>query len=318
MSAAPHAFGCTFPVVDGIPVFLLPEKEQTIGIASASLEAAQSGTGSPLYLKTLGLADQERARIEREWNNNPENSIDPVISYIVGATSGWGYLNVMGRLPGYPIPKIPIEQGRGRRLLDVGCNWGRWSVSAAQKGWKVIGVDPSLGALLAARRAFNELGLDMNFVCADARFLPFAASSFDAAFSYSVLQHFSEDDAETALGEIGRVLRSGAFAKIQMAHSGGLRSTYHRTRPSYKHAGVFRVRYWPLRKMREVFTRQIGPASVRAEAFGGLGLLREDWPYVTVKARFLIVVSQIFKRLASIFPPVVSFADSVYVTAYST
>jgi uncharacterized protein YbaR (Trm112 family) len=32
-----------YPIVDGVPVFILVEKQQTIGIASASYDAAQSG-----------------------------------------------------------------------------------------------------------------------------------------------------------------------------------------------------------------------------------------------------------------------------------
>ena len=37
-------------------------------------------------------------------------------------------------------------------LLDIGCSWGRWSLAAARKGYSVVGIDPSLGAVMAARR----------------------------------------------------------------------------------------------------------------------------------------------------------------------
>jgi len=304
--------GHRYPIVSGVPVFLLAEKEQTIGIAAASLKAAESAIGGPLYVDTLGGTEEEKRGIERAWSAG--GNIDPVISYLIKETSGWGYLNLIGRLESYPIPEIPVENGNGELLLDVGSNWGRWSVSAARKGWRVVGIDPSLGAILAARRAFPSQMLDMTFVCGDARFLPFKANLFRCAFSYSVIQHFSETDAERSIGELGRVLRRGGFAKIQMAHKGGLRSTYSRI-TSRNYAGLFRVRYWPLASMREVFEKKVGPVKCMAEAFGGLGLLAEDWNYVSTKAKVLIPISLLLKKISIFVRPLIYLADSVYIVS---
>src|SRR5689334_18628389 len=240
--------GHEYPIVDGVPIFVLPEKEQTIGLALASYDAARSGAGAPLFIETLGLSAYEKTRIAEEWAvGSYKESIDPVISYLLGATCGHGYRRATGRLNAYPIPQIPVSCGNGELLLDVGCSWGRWSISAFSKGWKVVGIDPSLGALMAARRAFPT-EQNVAFVCGDARFLPFKDNAFRRVFSYSVLQHFSETDADLALAQIGRVLQRGGCATIQMAHRGGLRSTYLRTRRDYMKGGIFRVRYWPLRK----------------------------------------------------------------------
>jgi SAM-dependent methyltransferase len=298
-------------VVSGVPVLLLAEKEQTIEIAAASLKAAESDAGSPLYVHTLGLSEEEKRGIERGWI--ARGKIDPAIAYLIGATSGLGYVNLIGRLESYPIPDIPVGNGNGELLLDVGSNWGRWSVSAARKGWRVVGIDPSLGAILAARRAFSRMNLDIAFVCGDARFLPFKADSFRCTFSYSVIQHFSEIDAELAIAELGRVLRRGGFAKIQMAHKSGLRSTYQRTRRGYVDSGPFRVRYWSLRSMCDVFEKRIGPSTLMAEAFGGLGLLAEDTKYVSAKAKVLIAISTLLKKASTFVHPLINLADSVYV-----
>jgi uncharacterized protein YbaR (Trm112 family) len=54
------ANGHTYPSVDGIPVFLLPERDQTIGIASASLQVAKTGAGAPLYLDTIGVSERDQ------------------------------------------------------------------------------------------------------------------------------------------------------------------------------------------------------------------------------------------------------------------
>jgi SAM-dependent methyltransferase len=305
--------GHKYPIVSGVPVFLLAEKQQTIGIASASLEAAERGLGAPLYIDTLGISEQEKRGIENKLCE--ANEVDPVISYLIGATSGWSYATLIGKMFRYPIPNIPLDHGTGEFLLDVGSNWGRWSVSAARKGWRVIGIDPSLGAIMAARRAFHDMELDISFVCGDARYLPFKGDVFRRAFSYSVIQHFSEIDAELAIAEIGRVLCQDGCCKIQMAHRGGIRSSYNRTRKNYTNAGIFRVRYWSLAAMRRLFERNIGPCNLVAEAFGGLGLLAEDRMCVSAKARILIVVSEFFKKLCNLITPLILLADSVYVVS---
>lgn len=307
------ASGHKYPIVDGVPVFLFPDREQTIGIASASIEAAKSATGGPLYVDTLGLSEHEKRGIERDWVAGGD--IDPAISYLIGATSGLAYVSLIGRLHGYPIPEIPVGNGASNLLLDIGSNWGRWSVSAARKGWRVVGIDPSLGAIMAARRAFSGMGLDISFVCGDARFLPFKADAFRCAFSYSVIQHFSEADAELAIAEVGRVLQRDGLAKIQMAHKWGIRSLYNRTRRNYRSVDIFRVRYWSFALMRAVFERHIGPTKLLTEAFGGLGLLAEDRNYVSKTARLLISVSLLMKALSSVAAPLIWLADSVYVVS---
>src|SRR5262249_4330074 len=159
------------PIVKGIPVFLIAEREQTIGIAEASLSAAETGAGAPLYVDTLGLSEEEKRGIERDWRAG--GKVDAVISYSIGATDGRGDVNWLGGWELYPFACFPVAAGNGGLLLDVGSHWGRWSVSASRKGWTVVGIDPSLGAILAAQRAFAGMGLDMAFVCGDARFLPF-------------------------------------------------------------------------------------------------------------------------------------------------
>src|SRR4051794_36523105 len=87
--------GHKYPIIDGVPVFLLAEKDQTIGIASASLRAAADGIGGPLYTDTLGLSDNEKRGVELNWAKRSD--IDPAISYLIGATSGWGYVNLIGK-----------------------------------------------------------------------------------------------------------------------------------------------------------------------------------------------------------------------------
>lgn len=51
------------------------------------------------------------------------------------------------------------------------------------------------------------------------------------------------------------------------------------------------------------------------EAFGGLGLLAEDWQVVSGKSKVLIVMSIMLKKVARIIRPLIFLADSVYVVS---
>ncbi len=93
---------------------------------------------------------------------------------MIAATCGNLYRHLIGNVHEYPIPEIRLPPGEGRTFLEVGCNWGRWCVSAARRGYRVVGVDPSLDAIRAARRVAEQLDVEAKYVVADARHLPFA------------------------------------------------------------------------------------------------------------------------------------------------
>ena len=83
--------GHTYPVVDGVPVMLLDDVPQTIGIAEASIEQAKAGSADDgtdgLYLDTLGVSATEKAGI-KALARDGQCPIDPVVAYAVAATSG--------------------------------------------------------------------------------------------------------------------------------------------------------------------------------------------------------------------------------------
>ena len=55
-------------------------------------------------------------------------------------------------------------------------------MSAAKKGYRAVGIDPSLGAVMAARRVARQLGLEIKCIVGDARFLPFGLPHSSACF----------------------------------------------------------------------------------------------------------------------------------------
>jgi len=283
--------GHTYPVVDGMPIMLLNDVTQTQWVAERSLkdgwaEADKDG----LYLNTVGISDAERRGVLGLWENN-DASVDPVVAFLVSATNGVMYKHIIGKLPRYPIPNFPLS-GNGGCLLDIGCNWGRWSISAAKRGWNVVAIDPSLGAILAARRVARSMHLPIRYVVGDARYLPFEGTTFDAVFSYGVLQHLSHQNAQAAVDEISRVLKPLGLSLVQMPNMFGLRSIYQQARRGFRPAIEFEVRYWPINRLRRLFSTTVGRTRISVDCFGGLGIQKADWDLMTFGRKLVIAGSE--------------------------
>lgn len=312
------ACGRIFPIVDGVPVLLRDDVVQTIGIAEASLRRALDPSSADarapeLYLESLGISEAEKEGILALRSQG--GAVDPVISYLVGATSGHLYKELMGRLETVPVPDLRLPDGDGRILLDIGCSWGRWSVAAAKKGYAVVGIDPSLGAVMAARRLAARLGLRVQFVVGDARYLPFRPSTFDQVFSYSVLQHLSRDHVRLALGEIHRVLAHGGESLIQMAHWFGMRSLYHQARRGFLEPSDFDVRYWTRSGLKSLFSSEIGPSKLSVDGFFGLGLQPADVDLLSPGRRLIVRSSERLRRASERLQFLAALADSLYVAS---
>ena len=287
---------------------------QTIGIASASLRCAwadvEGKNDDCWFVETLGISDNQKRDVGTAASRGDD--IDPVVSHLVAATSGHLYKNVVGRLHDYPVPEIRLADGKGKSLLDVGCSWGRWSMAAAKKGYMPIGVDPSLGAVLAAKRVAKRLGLPFHGVVADARFLPFQTDSFDVAFSYSVLQHFSKSDARTAFENIHRVLRTDGTFLVQMASALGIRSLQHQVRRGFGQPKDFDVRYWTPTELLRTFRDIFGPTELEVDCYFGLGLQPTDARLMSGVGKFLIHTSEALRSVSKTFKPMIYLADSLY------
>jgi SAM-dependent methyltransferase/uncharacterized protein YbaR (Trm112 family) len=310
------AEGHQYPVVDDIPV-LLDNGPQTLGVAERSLEEALSSTRGaaedPYFLDTIGISESERNDLRERLRERSNEFVDPCVSFLIGATNGIAYHSLIGKLPDYPIPTLRLPPANGEFLLDIGCNWGRWCIAAARLGYTPIGIDPSLGAILAARRVAVRLGSNAKFVVGDARFLPFQKETMHVVFSYSVLQHFSDDDAVRAVKEIGRVLRTNGRSFIQMPTVLGIRCMYHQARRRFRKARNFEVRYWSVPALRQTFTEHVGPTTFSVDCFFGIGLQAADLMLMPFLPRVAIRASEVLRKISRRFPWLYYVADSVYV-----
>jgi len=311
--------GRHYPIVDGIPVMLIPDIPQSINAANYSIETASLMKANDLsidelYINTLGISEAEK-KICLDLHKSGNCNIDPVVLAIIGATSGYAYKHMIGNigLTDYPIPNILIPDGNGELILDIGCNWGRWSISAARKGYQVVGIDPQLGAIAAAKRVAQKMGLNIRFICGDGRFLPFATEKFERVFSYSVLQHFSKADAKITINEISRVLKYEGESLIQMANLIGVRSLQHQFRRGFKNPTNFDVRYYTPWELSTLFNSVFKTFNLSADCYFGLGWQWADYKFMPLRYKLILILSNILQRISNKITPLKFCADSIYI-----
>lgn len=109
-----------------------------------------------------------------------------------------------------------FEQGRGKRLLEIGVGAGTDFINWVRNGAIATGVDLTThGVALTEERLALE-GLTATVQQADAENLPFADESFDLVYSWGVLHH--SPDTPRAIREVHRVLKPGGRALMMVYH----------------------------------------------------------------------------------------------------
>jgi hypothetical protein len=143
--------------------------------------------------------------------------------------------------------------------------------------------------------------------------MPLRTSSIDAAFSYSVLQHFSKPEAAGAATDISRVLIPGGVALVQMPNVYGVRSLVQQARRRFREPEKFEVRYWSPSELRRTFATAIGPTRLSADGFFSLNAQPAEAALLPRHLRVLVHTSAALVRLADRIPPLINAADSVWV-----
>jgi|SRR5579859_305693 len=290
--------GHRYRILDGIPILLISEAEQT----------HHEGTSA------LAASEQSEAPTQPELPLKP-GEIDPFVKEMIGATNGSLYQHLVGKLTEYPVPELRLPAGEGRRFLEIGCHWGRWCLAAARSGYRPVGIDPSLKGIRAARRVARQLGVEVSYLVADGRYLPFRDSAFDDVFSYSVLQHLSKENAGLVLAETHRVLIMDGHCLVQMPNVFGVRCLYHQARRAFREARGFEVRYWTIPELRRMFANTVGPASVAVDGYFSLNPQVSDLRLFPWRYKLLVLLSHALQRVSLRAPALAYFADSLYVSA---
>jgi uncharacterized protein YbaR (Trm112 family) len=118
--------GHSYPIIYGVPVMLFIDEAATMPKAFASTLAGKLERTSASLLENL---DQPVA------SPGGRRVVDPFVQHnITGICGKHFYRNLTYQLDGYPIPEkldVPRAAEPEQEVLDIGCNWGRWSVAVA-------------------------------------------------------------------------------------------------------------------------------------------------------------------------------------------
>lgn len=97
----------------------------------------------------------------------------------------------------------------GKDVLDLGCAGGFMAEAIAERGARVVGIDPAADAIAAASRHASAGGLIIQYDVGVGEALPYDDGCFDAVVCVDVLEHVA--DLASVLAEVARVLRPGGF-----------------------------------------------------------------------------------------------------------
>jgi ubiquinone/menaquinone biosynthesis C-methylase UbiE len=96
----------------------------------------------------------------------------------------------------------------GARVLDAGCGTGFTLHKLADRGFDVVGIEPSEGMRVQARSLYPDIPI----IGGDIEHLPFPSGTFDLVVSIEVLRYLAVPDK--SLSELARVLRPGGIAFV--------------------------------------------------------------------------------------------------------
>jgi uncharacterized protein YbaR (Trm112 family)/SAM-dependent methyltransferase len=209
---------CAYPVVDGIPVLLVPERltgperQQDFNLLDAkyaeayeemefydrvATEEASHIADSDLYRAAARIAELPEAE-RRRFPHPREVWLDAVYD----CAAQWdAYLEI-----------APIEGKRVAQLGGRGLHAVKFLLAGAAEAWVV---SPMVGEMRYAMALASAFGVEARLRCvvAVAEELPFATDSLDALYAGGCLHHMSEG---LALPEAGRALGpDGVFAAVE-------------------------------------------------------------------------------------------------------
>jgi SAM-dependent methyltransferase len=110
-----------------------------------------------------------------------------------------------------------IKDSLPRRILEVGCGYGRACFFLHENGFNVVGVDVDEVQIRLARKEGKSRGVkgEIGFLFSDGGSLCFPSSCFDAVTMLGVLTLVSKSERPRVLSEVHRVLRTGGYFLVE-------------------------------------------------------------------------------------------------------
>lgn len=236
------------------------------------------------------------------------------VENILVGTSGILYENIKN-LKKYPIGHVPFNKKKNNiklNFLDIGCGWGRWTINAAKKNYKCIGIDISIHSLIAAKKICDELKLkNCFFICCDVKNMPLKNNSFDCVFSFSFLQHFSENNLRIILENTLSKMKHNGIFKTQMVNKFSLRGLYNNFKIKYFSESMiksgkmdkrldednFTVRYFSISKINKIFRQYFLIKKIENYSFFTQAQ-NSDFDIFSKKFKFFLIISNFFNCIS--------------------
>lgn len=133
-----------------------------------------------------------------------------------------------------------VASKNGDRVLDVGCGRAVDAIKIAQKGSKLVGLEPSRVMLNHCKKCVADSGKDVALVQAIGEYLPFKDSSFDWVVCKGALDHFP--DPYKSVAEMARITKPDGTVVISIAN---FESLGHRLGKTAHYIGMFITRRKP-------------------------------------------------------------------------
>jgi SAM-dependent methyltransferase len=136
-------------------------------------------------------------------------AVDPFAQFKAQQREGWASFIPLELMTTPPAAKLInfIDVRKGEKVLDVACGTGVTSVTAANRGAQVTGLDLTPALLERARYNAQLAGVQIEFLEGDAEHLPFPDASFDVVISQ--FGHMFAPQAAVTIAEMLRVLKPG-------------------------------------------------------------------------------------------------------------
>jgi ubiquinone/menaquinone biosynthesis C-methylase UbiE len=107
-----------------------------------------------------------------------------------------------------------VNSCNAKRILDLGCGTGRFSIEIAKQGAGVTALDPSRSMLEQMKRKKNNA--EINLIHGNGYKLPFKDNIFDGVVCINVINHVT--DYNILIREISRVLQKDGFVIMTISN----------------------------------------------------------------------------------------------------